>query len=232
MRPIAIVSDIAGTTSSTRFIKDVLDVYAEQFLPDFIREHKDERDVSRQLRSMSDKVGVNFRKTEQLIEHLLDWMRDDKKVPELLTLQGMVWEQGYEQGEYQAHVYADVPERLQQWRDDEINLYTFSSASERAQRLYFRFTSQGDLRLMFAGYFDHTIGPKQAVASYQGLADGVALRTEQMLYISNSEGELDAAAEAGMQTIRVEREEETGNAPEDVKSSHTVVSSFSDIIID
>ena len=45
MKPIAIVTDIEGTTSSIRFVKDVLFVYAEQFLPDFIRDHKDERDV-------------------------------------------------------------------------------------------------------------------------------------------------------------------------------------------
>lgn len=232
MRPIAIITDIEGTTSSIRFVRDVLSVYAEQFLPDFIREHKDERDVARQLRSMSDKVGIALKNTDALIQQLLEWMREDKKVSELQVLQGMVWEQGYQQGEFQAHVYADVPDKLQQWRDHDINLYTFSSASERAQRLFFRYSKQGDLRLMFAGYFDSSMGIKESVDAYQNLADGVALDPEQMLYISDSEDELDAAAETGMRTVRVAREEETGKKPDAVKSAHTVVGSFSDIVID
>jgi enolase-phosphatase E1 len=77
MKPIAIVTDIEGTTSSIRFVKDILFVYAEQFLPDFIRKHKEERDVARQLRSLSDNTGIPLKNTEALIEQLRKWMREE-----------------------------------------------------------------------------------------------------------------------------------------------------------
>ncbi len=232
MRPQAIVMDVEGTTSSIRFVKDILFVYAEQFLPEFIRENKDERDVARQLRSMSDKTGIAQRDTEGLIAQLLEWMREDKKVTELKMLQGMVWERGYKQGEYQAHIYPDVPARLAEWLDKGINLYVYSSGSEKAQRLFFRYTTVGDLRLHFAGHFDTTLGPKQDSESYVKLAESVALPPEEMVFISDVEAELDAAAEAGMKTYYIVRKEESDLDPAKVRSPHTVVGSFADIHID
>lgn len=232
MKPLAIVTDVEGTTSSTRFVKDVLFVYAEQFLPDHVREHKDERDVARQLRSISDKTGIALKDTEGLVARLQQWMRDGNQVNELSALQGMVWEEGYRKNEFQAHVYPDVPDKLREWLDREINLYVYSSGSEKAQRLYFRYSSQGDLRLMFAGYFDGAIGPKQEVDSYRNLAAGVALEPRDMLFISDTEAELDAARDAGMHTLRVVRPEEIDGSLEQVESAHPVVNSFSDIDLD
>lgn len=229
MKPIAIVTDIEGTTSSIRFVKDVLFVYAEQFLPEFVRKHKEERDVARQLRSMSDNTGIPLRNTEDLIKQLLVWMREDKKVTELKALQGMVWEQGYQRGEYQAHVYPDVPEKLREWQEDGINLYVYSSGSEKAQRLFFRFTTFGDLRLLFAGYFDTNIGAKQEEQSYHNLAEWIALPPSDILFLSDVEAELDAAAAAGFRTIHVVRPQEAGGDVSAVKSKHPVVHSFAEI---
>lgn len=227
MKPIAIVTDIEGTTSSIRFVKDVLFVYAERFLPDFVRKHKEERDVARQLRSMSDNTGIPLKNTEALIDQLRLWMHEDKKVTELKALQGMVWERGYQRGEYQAHVYPDVPPKLQEWLDEGINLYVYSSGSEKAQRLFFRYSSCGDLRLMFAGYFDTSIGAKQEVQSYLNLAEQIALPPKDILFLSDIEAELDAAAEAGLNTVWVVRPQEGTVAPK--KSKHPIVSSFAEI---
>ena len=227
MKPIAIVTDIEGTTSSIRFVKDVLFVYAERFLPEFVRKHKEERDVARQLRSMSESTGIPQKNPEALIDQLRLWMHEDQKVTELKALQGMVWERGYQRGEYQAHVYADVPPKLQEWLDDGINLYVYSSGSEKAQRLFFRYSSCGDLRLMFAGYFDTTIGAKQEVQSYLNLAEQIALPPKDILFLSDIEGELDAAADAGLNTIWVVRPQEGTVAPK--KTRHAIVNTFSEI---
>jgi enolase-phosphatase E1 len=234
MKPIAIVTDIEGTTSSIRFVRDILFVYAEQFLPDYIRKHKEERDVARQLRSMSENTGIPLKNTEALIAQLQEWMRADEKVTELKALQGMVWEMGYQRGEYQAHVYPDVPGKLREWLDAGINLYVYSSGSEKAQRLFFRYTNFGDLRLLFAGYFDTSIGAKQEPQSYRNLADWIALPPEDILFLSDIEAELDAAAQAGIRTVWVVRPQESAVdvSKLKVKSKHPVVTSFKEIDLD
>lgn len=229
MKPIAIVTDIEGTTSSIRFVKDILFVYAEQFLADFVRKHKEERDVARQLRAISEKTGIPQRDTDAIITQLRQWMREDSKNTELKALQGMVWEMGYQRGEFQAHIYPDVPDKLREWLDEGINLYVYSSGSEKAQRLFFRYSTFGDLRLLFAGYFDTTIGPKREAQSYRNLAEQVALAPSDILFLSDIEEELDAAAEAGMRTIWVVRPQESTVDPGKVKSKHPVVTSFDEI---
>src|SRR5690606_39535088 len=69
-----------------------------------------------------------------------------------------IWEKGYKQGLYQAHVYPDVPDVLRRWLEEERNLYIYSSGSIKAQQLFYRYSTEGDLRLLFSGYFDTTIG--------------------------------------------------------------------------
>lgn len=231
MKPIAIVTDIEGTTSSIRFVKDILFVYAEQFLPDFVRKHKEERDVARQLRAISENTGIPLKDTDAIIAQLRQWMREDNKSTELKALQGMVWELGYQRGEYQAHIYPDVPDKLREWLDDGINLYVYSSGSEKAQRLFFRYSNFGDLRLLFAGYFDTTIGAKRDAESYYKLAEQVALAPSDMLFLSDIEEELDAAAEAGMRTTWVIRPQESTVDASKIKSKHPIVSSFDEIVL-
>lgn len=238
MKPIAIVTDIEGTTSSIRFVKDILFVYAEQFLPDFIRKHKEERDVARQLRSLSESTGIPLKDTEALIKQLVSWMKEDNKSTELKALQGMVWELGYQRGEFQAHVYPDVPDKLREWQSDGINLYVYSSGSEKAQRLFFRYSVSGDLRLLFAGYFDTSIGPKREEQSYRNLAQWVALPPQDILFLSDVEAELDAAAATGIKTVWVVRPQEVSEEQQVAMdaarrhSRHPVVSSFDEIDLD
>lgn len=229
MKPLAIVTDLDGTTSSIRFVKDVLFVYAEQFLPDFIRQNRNERDVARPLRSLSEKTGIEVHDTEGLIEQMQQWLREEKPVTELQSLLGLVWEKGYSEGEFQSHVYADVPGCLRKWLDQDINLYVFAPSSEKAQRLFFRYSSQGDLRLLFAGYFDNRLGPRRRSDTYRRMAESVALDPGQMLFISDTEQELDAAAEAGFHTLRMVRREELDKGPSEVHSAHPAVASFEDI---
>jgi enolase-phosphatase E1 len=232
MRPLAIVTDIEGTTSSIGFVKDVLFPYAARNLPGFIRSNLDNRDVMRQLRSMSAYTGIALGDTDELILQLLQWIRDDKKITELKALQGMVWEKGYQQGEYQAHVYPDVPPKLREWFDQGINLYVYSSGSEKAQRLFFRYSDVGDLRLLFAGYFDTTFGPKQDKASYQNIAEAIALKPQEILFLSDIEAELDAAQEAGFRTTWLVRPKDSPLDPYKLKSKHPIARDFNEIDID
>jgi enolase-phosphatase E1 len=40
------------------------------------------------------------------------WIREDRKETPLKTLQGMLWEQGYQQGAFRGHIYDDAAEYL------------------------------------------------------------------------------------------------------------------------
>ena len=113
-----VLTDIEGTTSSISFVHDVLFPYASEHLPRFVRDqHQDSSAVSEQLDAVAEGSGVAREDVEGLIQVLETWIREDRKETSLKTLQGMVWEQGYQQGELKGHIYADAADYLQRWHD-------------------------------------------------------------------------------------------------------------------
>ena len=196
----AIVTDIEGTTSSIDFVKDVLFPYARKRLPAFVETHADRPEVQHWLHEAAKEAGIIEASRQEIIELLLGWIDQDRKSTALKALQGMIWKEGYEAGEYRAHVYPEVSARLHAWRADGLHLYVYSSGSVPAQRLFFRYSDAGDLTPLFAGYFDTETGPKRESASYAKIAEALGERPEHILFLSDIVEELDAARAAGLQT--------------------------------
>lgn len=234
MKIAAIVTDIEGTTSGIGFVHDVLFPYALKHIGHFVREHHEERDVMRVLVRLSDNTGIPLHDLDEIILLLQQWIREDQKITELKALQGMLWEKGYKQGLFHAHVYPDVPDVLQRWQQQERNLYVFSSASVKAQQLFFRYSICGDLRLLFSGYYDTAIGAKRDEQSYRNIAAAIALKPQSIMFLSDVKEELDAAASAGFHTTWIIRPEDTSLDPERarLKSPHPIVTGFGQIQLD
>lgn len=201
----AILTDIEGTTSSLSFVKAVLFPYAREHLADFVHAHGDESEVRELLDEVGRLCGAQLN-DEQAIAQLIRWIDEDRKVTPLKSLQGLIWEAGYREGAYFGHVYADAVRRLRDWRERGIALYVFSSGSVYAQQLLFRHTEYGDLTPLFSGFFDTHVGAKQEADSYRRIAEEIGLPPAEILFLSDIEGELDAAREAGLPTCQLVRE--------------------------
>jgi 5-methylthioribose kinase len=204
----AILLDIEGTTSSLGFVKDELFPYARARLPAYVAEH------GAALRALLDDVrrieGNAALDTEELIATLLRWITEDRKLTPLKSLQGLIWQEGYERGELRGHIYQDAVEALRAWHAAGLKLYIYSSGSVLAQRLIFSHTEYGDLTPCFSGYFDTTIGGKLEPDSYRAIAAHIGLPPAAVLFLSDHSGEVGAAAIAGMQVIQVCREAADG----------------------
>ncbi len=204
-RPTAIVTDIEGTTSSIEFVHQVLFPYARKALPDFLRQHQHEPGIARLLRQVDVESGATADGIEQRIATLLRWIVEDRKATPLKALQGLVWEHGYQSGDFTGHVYEDAVRRLREWHDAGIALYVYSSGSVKAQQLLFGNSDAGDLRPLFKGYFDTRIGHKREPAAYAAILQAIALPADDVLFLSDVPEELAAATSAGMRTILVAR---------------------------
>ena len=196
----AIVTDIEGTTSSISFVRDVLFPYARKRLPAFVETHADKPEVQHWLHEAAKEANLIEASRQEVIELLLRWIDEDRKSTALKALQGMIWKDGYEEGEYRAHLYPEVAARLHAWRGDGLHLYVYSSGSVPAQKLFFRYSEAGDLTPVFAGYFDTETGPKREAESYRRIAEAIGERPEHVLFLSDIAEELDAARSAGLQT--------------------------------
>ncbi|MFE8604643.1 acireductone synthase [Archangium violaceum] len=220
----AIVTDIEGTTSSLSFVKEVLFPYAARELPGFVRAHGQRPEV-RQLLDEARQVAGGALDDGQLVTTLLRWIEEDRKIGPLKGLQGLMWEAGYRQGDFQGHVYEDVPRRLREWKERGIRLYVYSSGSVHAQKLLFGHTRFGDLTPLFSGYFDTGMGGKKETASYAAIARELGLPAAEVLFLSDVRAELDAAVAAGLLAVCLVR----GEGPEVDPGPHPVARSFDDV---
>lgn len=203
----AILTDIEGTTTSISFVYETLFPYFN--------------DNIEKLLSMQSipTVSENFKKIKQLINsdlpesvpdenvilQLKQWVSEDKKVTELKSLQGILWQEAYESGHIQGHIYSDVPIALQRWHEQNLSLNIYSSGSVPAQKLLFGYSSAGDLTPLVDHYFDTNVGHKREVDSYEKITKTLNLPNDSILFLSDIKEELDAASQAGLKTLQLTR---------------------------
>ncbi|MEC8104915.1 MAG: acireductone synthase [Pseudomonadota bacterium] len=229
-----ILTDIEGTTSSISFVKDVLFPYAAEHLPAFVKANLSDEKVQTALQQTAELAAedgdvINAEDTDALIAKLLQWISEDRKATPLKALQGLIWKTGYENGDYQAHMYPDATEYLKKWHDNGLPLYVYSSGSVKAQELFFGYSQDGNLLPLFKGHFDTLMGGKRETQSYLNILAELqkihtGLNAADVLFLSDIKEELDAAKEAGIQTVWLVRDSEIPAAPE-----HKAVKSFAEI---
>ncbi len=224
----AIVVDIEGTTSSIRFVHDVLFPYSRKHLPAFIVTHEDRPEVQHWLHEAAREAGLVSVEHQEIIELLVGWIDADRKSTALKALQGMIWEEGYRGGLFRAHVYQDAVTKMREWHGLGISLYVYSSGSVAAQELFFEHSEFGDLSALFSGNFDTEIGPKRDPESYRRIAAEIDVPPEEILFLSDVIEELDAARTAGFRTTLVARSPMQCEAG----AAHPCVEDFSRVAID
>ena len=199
-RPRAILTDIEGTTSPIAFVHDVLFPYARARLAGFIDQRADDPAV---IDILSQVHGANG--GQPALPTLLAWMDQDAKTGPLKALQGLIWEDGYRSGELVGRLYPDVAPALHRWRACGLSLHVYSSGSEAAQRNVFGHSEDGNLAGLFDGFFDTRVGPKREPASYARIASMCGAEPPAVLFLSDVEQELDAAASAGLSVCQLVR---------------------------
>ena len=203
----AILTDIEGTAGSISFVREVLFPYARRELPRFVREHGREPEVRRWLDQVAAEHGA-ICDDAVIVETLQGWIDEDRKHTALKALQGLMWTEGYARADFTAHVYADAVDGLRRWHAAGHPLAVYSSGSVPAQKMFFGHSDAGDLRPLFDAFFDTEVGGKREAASYARIAEALGRAPDTILFLSDVVAELDAAREAGLRTVLVDRLED------------------------
>jgi enolase-phosphatase E1 len=211
----ALVLDIEGTTTPVAFVYDVLFPYARAHLGEYLREHVRAEEVRAAIGRLRIEWMEEANRGETPPEWpdvpvdpggsavaYLEWLMDrDRKSPALKSLQGAVWDRGYETGELRGVVFEDVPPAFGDWVEGGIEIAIYSSGSELAQRRLFGTTARGDLTRFISRFFDTGIGPKTSSDSYRRIAASLSLPPARIMFVSDTPSELDAARAAGFQVV-------------------------------
>lgn len=239
----ALLLDIEGTTTPIDFVSRTLFPYARQRLEGFLLRHATEPGVREDIDGLRKQHQVDAAEKPEPPPWVEDspvaqlssaityahWLMDrDSKCTALKSLQGKIWQEGYEKGELRGEVFPDVPVAFDRWSRQGRRICIFSSGSVLAQKLLFSTTTAGDLTRFIDAYFDTTTGAKSDAQSYLRIAGTLALAPREILFISDVVKELDAARRAGMQTALCMRTEPS----EEPQRKHRVIHSFDEVFPD
>jgi enolase-phosphatase E1 len=217
-----ILLDIEGTTTPIAFVYEVLFPYARRHLWRHIEQHMTDPGYARLFDQLRDAVPSEVRPASPA-DHAEWLIARDSKATALKDLQGKIWQEGYQRGELVGEVFEDVPRAFERWHAKGVQIGIFSSGSILAQQLLFRHSSAGDLSGFIQRHFDTTTGAKTDVGSYRQIANAMAMPAGDILFVSDTTRELDAARAAAMRTRLAIR---PGNSPAAPGHGHAVVESF------
>ena len=220
-----VLLDIEGTTCPVSFVAEVLFPYASAKLGSHLKAHGDEPEVATlvaavdqawaedphaEAQALRAAQGAGAARAEAVVPYLQGLIARDVKLTPLKDLQGLIWRAGYASGELVAPLFSDVPAALQRWHQAGLVLAVYSSGSVAAQQLLYGHSQAGDLRGLFSHWFDTRTGPKQQSSSYTAIALAMGSAAEQVLFISDSLAELQAAHAAGMAVLFSDRDGNPG----------------------
>ncbi len=229
----SVLLDIEGTVSPVSYVYEVLFPFARKHASEFLHKHFDDPAVIKAVDFMAQDAGFDSREAflktgdpEQVVLTEVNRLMDaDIKATGLKELQGIIWKDGYDNGVLMSELFADVPEALSLWHKDGKNISIYSSGSIGAQKIFFAYTKFGDMSKYLQSYFDTTSGGKKESSSYKTISHALEFAPCQILFLSDIVDELDAAAEAGVQTALVIRD---GNAPQR-KNEHQSIKSLAEL---
>lgn len=214
-----ILTDIEGTSTSVKFVYDVLFPYFRSHigeLRDLVAQESVQTAFRQTVELAASLENKKLNSIDDIINTLYRWSEEDRKITPLKTVQGILWQNGYESGEIKGHVYEEVADSLKSWKEKGLELGIFSSGSIAAQKLIFGFSEAGDLTAYFTHYFDTTTGGKREMETYPKIADAVNVPAEAILFLSDIVEELEAAKAAGFQTVQLVRPGTERNWPQTV----------------
>ncbi len=203
-----VLMDIEGTLISVAFVREILFPFAKHRLASFLHERRHDPEVFQWTVVCQDVIEreTGARPSfEELPVTLTEWIDQDRKLAGLKALQGMIWDEGYRQRAFTPELYGDVLPALTQWRERGVRLGIYSSGSEQAQRLLFAHTNAGDVTSLLEHFFDTRVGEKKTASSYRTISEQIGLPPQHILFLSDAERELDAAASAGFRTTHIVR---------------------------
>jgi enolase-phosphatase E1 len=231
--------DIEGTTTPIDFVYKTLFPYASSRVESYLREHSAESVVQSLIRDLrgqhatdhsqglqppawcSDTSGAEIPSASEYVRWLM--ARDSKCTP-LKSLQGKIWQEGFDSGELHGEVYVDVPPAFARWRRQGRKICIYSSGSIRAQQLLFRTVQSGDLTPQIAAYFDTQTGMKTAPESYKKIATSLGHAAGEILFVSDAAKEIEAAKGSSMHAFLCDR-----NLASTAGDSATTIRTFDEV---
>jgi enolase-phosphatase E1 len=235
----AILIDVEGVMTPISFGKEVLIPYAKEHLKTYLETNFENEDLLKQIDAIRSKVlsdkeaNVDGAETipaadaekeavvSAVVKHVLAKIDGELEASTRLLLD-LLWQDAYKTDSIQGELYDDVVPLLRMLVSDGIKVFSYSANSIDSQKMLFSFSNQGDINELFVGHFDSSTD--RSSDRFTNIAAKIEQRTTEILYLTHSHTEANAANESGMKTCLVLRE---GNEPVSDEQLQSVLAVYS-----
>ncbi|XP_054167971.1 enolase-phosphatase E1-like [Oppia nitens] len=225
VKPRAIICDIEGTTTSTRYwgecVVPFIKYNTKQCLEnkwgtqvlmqliDALRRSTNVINAEEQtnIPPIANKTKDKESIIKSIVDNIIYQLNNKRRGKSLQHFQLYVWFYGYQTDELKSHVFEDVSKSFNRWKKFlNIKIFTYSSSLYLSQKLLFSSTIKGNLCPLIDGYLDvETYGFKTSSESFTMIANKFDINTKHILFISDNPQELKAAKVTGCQVLLVIR---------------------------
>ncbi len=157
------------------------------------------------MRRVAEETGVSANDLDSLIEILQSWIDQDKKHTALKALQGMIWVDGYRSAALSMRRSMPMRCAAAGWHAQAFPCMSTAQDRYRHRSCSSCSTEHGDLSPLFSDYFDTEIGGKRSAKVMRPIAAAIGQAPADISIPVRYRGELDAAREAGWQTVLIDR---------------------------
>lgn len=220
-QPAVIVLDFLSTAIKAGFIEKGLYAYVRKHGKEVLKQNwgkaefkeligKVRRQVRRDRRTneavpeVVDKNASLDQQADSIYNSLIWYLDQRKETSAHYKLKFAIYEVGYLEGKLITHVYTDVAENMRAWHARGIMIYIYSNAWVRTQKLFMQKTNHGELDSCITGYFDTSdIGDPTEVGSFKKLIHRIDVPAANILFLTKSIAEGNAAKAAGIDSLLV-----------------------------
>jgi len=218
-----VLVDVLGTTTSISFAKDTLFPFVIKHAEEILKSKWEDKTISEAVKKFKDGDDeIDFENAVKLVKELTE---NGSENIGLKTIQGLVYNTGYESGELKSHVFPDVPKCFETWAKSR-KVAVYSTGSIDSQKQLFSKSVEGDLTTHISKYYDQTFGTKTEADSYKKIVEDLNVKPEEVLFLTDLIEEGTAAKTAGLSVALVARE---GNNKLPESKDFAVISSFKEI---
>lgn len=244
--------DIEGTTTPISFVKDELFPHAAKAVDSFLSDTWDSKETQEDVAALYNQYQHDL--TDPAIPDVvralrappavakaskadqISWLSEyvrlniqlDRKIGALKQLQGHIWRRGYEAGTIKGALFPEIASVFSQIVHSGARVAIYSSGSREAQKLLFKYSSNGDLSKHISCYFDTAVGGKREAKSYQEILLSLGVdQPSDVLFLTDIFEEAQAATAAG---IHVALSVRPGNGPLPTGHGMNELTSFSGIV--
>lgn len=218
----AILLNIEGTLMPRSYVSEVLLPFVRDNVELFLEARGNDADVQADLALLRQdykretepvppwETGEDAIIAVPYLHHAITLNQPSKA---LQSIEEKIWTVGYQSGQIVSAFFVDVFPAFQRWTAARKSIYIFSSVGVQGQSLLFHYSKSGDLTPYISRYYDTTLGAKHEPESYRILVKKIAttissektIEAKDILFISDSVAELQAAATIGIKGLLANR---------------------------